>query len=363
MDFLKYINPGIESINPYEAGKSIEEVMEKYNLEDIVKLASNENNSGPSPRALKVIKYFKDLHIYPDGDAIKLKTKISEVENIDSDQIIIGNGSNEILEIISKTFLSSNTESIFSKHAFIVYKLVSKVCGSKFHEIDTCDWGHDLDKFLEKINDKTRLIFIANPNNPTGTYLSHKNIIDFLNKVPKQVLVVIDLAYFEYVTANDYVKTSEILNKFNNVLFTKSFSKIHGLSALRIGYGFGNKSLIEIMNRVRQPFNVNALAQKAAIESLSDKNYIEESISQNTKERLYLCESLSSIGVEYIPSQGNFICINTKITGKNVFESLLKKGVIVRPIDIYEMPTYIRVSVGNRNENNIFIEKLEEILF
>ena len=208
------------------------------------------------------------------------------------------------------------------------------MCGSKFHEIDTCDWGHDLDKFLEKINDKTRLIFIANPNNPTGTYLSHENIIDFLNKVPKQVLVVIDLAYFEYVTANDYVKTNEILNKFNNVLFTKSFPKIHGLSALRIGY-------------------VNALAQKAAIESLSDKNYIEESISQNTKERLYLCESLSSIGVEYIPSQGNFICINTKITGKNVFESLLKKGVIVRPIDIYEMPTYIRVSIGNRNENII----------
>ena len=363
MDYLKYINPGIESINPYEPGKSIEEVMEKYNLKDIVKLASNENSLGPSPKVLEVINNFKDVHLYPDGDGLKLKSKISEIENINSDQIILGNGSNEILEIISQTFLSPDTESIFSKHAFVVYKLVSKVRGSKFHEVDACCWGHDLNRFLEKINHKTRLIFIANPNNPTGTYLSHKNILEFLKKVPKKVLVVIDLAYFEYVTTDDYINTHEILDKFPNVLFTKSFSKIHGLSALRIGYGFGNKALIEIMNRVRQPFNVNSVAQKAAIESLSDQKYLKESINQNTKERQYLCESLKSIGVEYIPSQGNFVCIDTKTSGKDVFESLLKKGVIVRPIDLYEMPTYIRVTIGNRTENNIFLEKLREILF
>ena len=363
MDYLNYINPGIESINPYEPGKSIEEVMEKYNLKEIVKLASNENSLGPSPKVLKVINNFKDIHLYPDGDGIRLKSKISEIESINSDQIILGNGSNEILEIISQTFLSPNTESIFSKHAFVVYKLASKVRGSKFHEVNAHQWGHDLNGFLEKINDKTRLIFIANPNNPTGTYLSHENTLEFLNKVPKKVLVVIDLAYFEYVTAADYIKTHEILDKFPNVIFTKSFSKIHGLSALRIGYGFGNETLIEIMNRVRQPFNVNSVAQKAAIESLSDQEYLKESINQNTKERLYLYKSLESMSVDYIPSQGNFICIDTKSSGKEIFESLMKKGVIVRPIDLYEMPTHIRVTIGNRTENNIFLEKLNEVLY
>ena len=363
MDYLNYINPGIESINPYEPGKSIEEVMEKYNLKEIIKLASNENSLGPSPKVLKVINNFKDIHLYPDGDGIRLKSKISEIESINSDQIILGNGSNEILEIISQTFLSPNTESIFSKHAFVVYKLASKVRGSKFHEVNAHQWGHDLNGFLEKINDKTRLIFIANPNNPTGTYLSHENTLEFLNKVPKKVLVVIDLAYFEYVTAADYIKTHEILDKFPNVIFTKSFSKIHGLSALRIGYGFGNKTLIEIMNRVRQPFNVNSVAQKAAFESLSDQEYLKESINQNTKERLYLYKSLESMSVDYIPSQGNFICIDTKSSGKEIFESLMKKGVIVRPIDLYEMPTHIRVTIGNRTENNIFLEKLNEVLY
>ena len=362
MDYLKYINPGIKSINTYEPGKSIEEVMEKYNLKNIVKLASNENSLGPSPKALEVINNFKDVHLYPDGDGLKLKSKISEIENINSDQIILGNGSNEILEIISQSFLSPVTESIFSKHAFIVYKLASKVRGSKFHEVDACKWGHDLNGFLKKINDKTRLIFIANPNNPTGTYLSHKDILEFLKKVPKKVLVVIDLAYFEYVTAEDYIETNEILHKFPNVIFTKSFSKIHGLSALRIGYGFGNKTLIEIMNRVRQPFNVNTVAQKAAIESLSDQRYLKNSINQNTKERLYLYKSLEIIGMDYIPSQGNFICIDTKTSAKNIFESLLQKGVIVRPIDLYEMPTHIRVTIGNRTENNIFLEKFKEVL-
>ena len=363
MDYLNYINPGIESINPYEPGKSIEEVMEKYNLKEIVKLASNENSLGPSPKVLKVINNFKDIHLYPDGDGIRLKSKISEIESINSDQIILGNGSNEILEIISQTFLSPNTESIFSKHAFVVYKLASKVRGSKFHEVNAHQWGHDLNGFLEKINDKTRLIFIANPNNPTGTYLSHENTLEFLNRVPKKVLVVIDLAYFEYVTAADYIKTHEILDKFPNVIFTKSFSKIHGLSALRIGYGFGNETLIEIMNRVRQPFNVNSVAQKAAIESLSDQEYLKESINQNTKERLYLYKSLESMSVDYIPSQGNFICIDTKSSGKEIFESLMKKGVIVRPIDLYEMPTHIRVTIGNRTENNIFLEKFNEVLY
>lgn len=360
--YLQHINPGIDSIRPYEAGKSIEDVMKEYNLEKIVKLASNENSLGPSPKVIEVINNFQNIHLYPDGDGKDLKSKISEVENVSPEQIILGNGSNEVLEIISQTFLSAQSESVFSKHAFVVYKLASKVRGSKFHEVDAKSWGHDLDKFLEHINKKTRLIFIANPNNPTGTYLSHDDIVNFLKAISNEIIVVIDLAYFEYVKTDDYIRTNEILNEFSNVVITKSFSKIHGLSALRIGYGIGNADLIEIMNRVRQPFNVNAIAQKAAIASLNDVDYLNASVESNSIEREYLYDCLDDMSLKYIQSQGNFICIETPFNGKKIFEELLKKGVIVRPIELYEMPNHIRVTIGKRYENEFFIEKLKETL-
>ena len=193
MNYLKYINPGIDSIKPYEPGKSVDDVTKKYNLDKIIKLASNENSLGPSPKVIDVINNFKDIHLYPDGDGKKLKSKISEIEELSDKNIILGNGSNEILEIISQAFLSPRCECIFSKHAFVVYKLASKVRGSKFHEVEANSWGHDLEKFVGKINQKTRMIFIANPNNPTGTYLSHDSIINFLKKVPSEIIVVVDL--------------------------------------------------------------------------------------------------------------------------------------------------------------------------
>lgn len=362
MNYLKYINPGIDSIKPYEPGKSVDDVTKKYNLDKIIKLASNENSLGPSPKVIDVINNFKDIHLYPDGDGKKLKSKISEIEELSDKNIILGNGSNEILEIISQAFLSPRCECIFSKHAFVVYKLASKVRGSKFHEVEANKWGHDLEKFVGKINQKTRIIFIANPNNPTGTYLSHDSIINFLKKVPSEIIVVIDLAYYEYVIADDYIKPLEILKNFQNVLITKSFSKIHALSALRIGYGMGNEKLIEIMNRVRQPFNVNAIAQVAAIAALSDTDYLQKSIDNNTIEREFICECLDKMSVEYIPSQGNFICIDVKTNGTEIFESLMQKGVIVRPIELYDMPSFIRVTIGKRYENEFFIEKLKECL-
>ena len=362
MNYLKYINPGIDSIKPYEPGKSVDDVIKKYNLDKIIKLASNENSLGPSPKVIDVINNFKDIHLYPDGDGKKLKSKISEIEELSDENIILGNGSNEILEIISQAFLSPRCECIFSKHAFVVYKLASKVRGSKFHEVEANSWGHDLEKFVGKINQKTRMIFIANPNNPTGTYLSHDSIVNFLKMVPSEIIVVIDLAYYEYVTEDDYIKPLEILQNFENVLITKSFSKIHALSALRIGYGMGNEKLIEIMNRVRQPFNVNAIAQEAAIAALDDTDYLKKSIDSNTIEREFICECLDKMSVEYIPSQGNFICIDVKTNGTEIFESLMQKGVIVRPIELYDMPSFIRVTIGKRYENEFFIEKLKECL-
>lgn len=362
MEYLKYLNKGIESIKPYEPGRNIDDVLNEFGLSKIVKLASNENNFGPSPKVLDILSNFNDFHLYPDGDGIELKKVIEKNEGYDFNQIILGNGSNEILELIAKAFLSSSTESIFSQHAFVVYKLASLVNGSNFHEVPAVDYGHSLNNFHNYINEKTRLIFIANPNNPTGTYNSHSEIIDFLNKVPNHVLVVIDLAYYEYVLADDYIDHKEILKSYSNVIFTRSFSKIHGIPALRIGYGVANHKLIEVLNRIRQPFNVNTIAQKAAIASLEDKSHLENSINKNYKNKLELYSLLDSIGLEYIKSEGNFIAIKTNLDNRVLFQNLMKDGVIIRPIDLYEMPEFIRVTIGTSEENKFFLEALKKYI-
>ena len=362
MDFLKHINPGINTISSYDPGKSISDVLEKHDLDKIIKLSSNENSRGPSPKVLDVTHTYNNWHLYPDGDGKRLKSTISDLEEIEPDRIVLGNGSNEILELVGQTFLSPKAESIFSAHAFAVYKLVSQVRGCKYHEIPTKDWGHDLDEFLNHINEKTRVIFIANPNNPTGTYLSHNQIERFLNKVPSNIVVVIDLAYFEYVVADDYVRPDEITKNFSNVIITKSFSKIYGLSSMRVGYGYGSRELIEILNRVRQPFNVNGLAQESAIAAIQDAEYIEESIKINADGRYFVCQSLKAMNIDFIPSQGNFVCIETKIGGSNIFNALLEEGVIVRSLDLYTMPRHIRVTIGSEEENKFFIEKLDKVI-
>ena len=362
LDFLDKINPGIDLIHPYEPGKSVSDVVKKYQLEKIIKLSSNENTRGPSSKVVRTIKNFNDWHVYPDGDGQALKEKIATIENIEPDKIVLGNGSNEVLELLGQTFLSPQVETIFSAHAFAVYKLISQARGSFYHEIPPLKWGHDLESFLKKINDKTRLIFIANPNNPTGTYSSHDEIIKFLRKVPAHVMVVIDLAYYEYVTVKDYIRPIEIIKNFPNVVITKSFSKIYGLSNLRIGYGLGTKELIEILNRIRQPFNVNGLAQAAAATAITDRSHIEESIKNNVEGRNYLYQALTDLNIEFIPSQGNFVCIETKTNGSHVFNALLKEGVIVRSLDLYSMPKHIRVSIGSGYENRFFINKLRKVI-
>ena len=362
LDFLDKINPGIDLIHPYEPGKSVTDVLEQYDLDKIIKLSSNENSRGPSPKVLDVTQSYNSWHIYPDGDGRRLKSTISDLEEIEQDRIVLGNGSNEILELVGQTFLSPKSESIFSAHAFAVYKLVSQVRGCKYHEIPTKDWGHDLDKFLNHINEKTRVIFIANPNNPTGTYLSHNQIERFLDKVPSNIVVVIDLAYFEYVITDDYIKPHEITENFSNVIITKSFSKIYGLSSLRIGYGFGSRVLIEILNRVRQPFNVNGLAQESAVAAIHDVQYTKESIKLNTDGRDYIYQSLKGMKIDFIPSEGNFVCMETKKGGSNIFNSLLKEGVIVRSLDLYAMPRHIRITIGSEEENKFFIEKLHKVI-
>ena len=362
-DILKNLNPGIEDLHPYEPGRSIEEVVDEFDLDEVVKLASNENPLGASPKALSAFEDFKtDLHLYPDGNGTKLKKEIANHENVSIDSIIIGNGSNEILELASRAFLNSNTSSIASKHAFAVYKIVTQSAGASLIEIPTSNWGHDLTAFTNHLEQSTKVIFIANPNNPTGTYNTHEEVYNLLKIVPSSVLVVLDCAYFEYVTKLDYVRPIELLKEFDNLLITKSFSKIHGLASIRVGYGIANPALIEVLNRIRQPFNVNAIAQAMALIAINDKEHIEQSVKLNSQQYEFLFNKLSKLGLECIPSVGNFITFKGDFSGKELFYSLMQKGVIVRPVDLYDMKDFIRVTIGTEAENIKFISAIKDLL-
>ena len=362
-DILNNLNPGIESLHPYEPGRSIDEVVAEFGHDDVVKLASNENPLGASPKALSIVSELKgDLHLYPDGNGTKLKEEIANHENVAFENIIIGNGSNEILELAARAFLNPDASSIASKHAFAVYKIVTQSSGASLIEVPTCNWGHDLKSFDDYLENNTRVIFIANPNNPTGTYNSHEEVYSLLKKVPSSVLVVLDCAYFEYVTKEDYVKPIDLLNEFDNLLITKSFSKIHGLASIRVGYGIASPSLIEVLNRIRQPFNVNTLAQAMASVAINDNEHIRKSVELNSKEYEFLFNKLSELGLECIPSVGNFITFKGDFIGKEMFNSLMQKGIIVRSVDLYDMKDFIRVTIGTEAENLKFVKALQELL-
>jgi histidinol-phosphate aminotransferase len=249
-----------------------------------------------------------------------------------------------------------------SKHAFAVYKIVTQSNGSKIIEVPTIDWRHALNDFSNYIEDSTRVCFVANPNNPTGTYNSHDEFKSMMDSIPSSILVILDLAYFEYVTEQDYVRVNELLEKYSNLLVTKTFSKIQGLASLRIGYGLANKKMIEVLNKIRQPFNSNAIAQDAACLAILDHDHITKSIELNSEQRDYLTNKLNDMGMECIPSHGNFISFKGNFKAEKLFIDLMKEGVIVRPIALYDMPEFIRVTVGTKEENDYFLLKLSQVL-
>ena len=362
-NLFDHLNKGIPDLHPYEPGRSIDEVVAEYKPEKVVKLASNENPLGPSPEAVKALKsHNDDLHLYPDGDSKKLKALIANHELVDPENIIIGNGSNEVLELAARAFLNKDSSALMSKHAFAVYKIVTQSSGSKIIEVPTNNWKHALNEFPRYLEDSTRVCFIANPNNPTGTYNTHQEFMSLMNSIPASVLVILDLAYFEYVTEKDYIKINELLDKYNNLLITKTFSKIQGLASLRIGYGLASKDLIGVLNKIRQPFNSNAIAQNAACLAILDHEHINKSIELNSQQRSYLMTRLIEMGLECIPSHGNFISFKGDFQADELFINLMKEGVIVRPIALYDMPEFIRVTVGTKEENDYFLLKLGQLL-
>jgi histidinol-phosphate aminotransferase len=362
MDISKIINPGILNLNPYKPGKPIEDLERELGIKNAIKLASNENPMGPSPKVLEAVnKVLSGLHRYPDGNALRLKERIAAENGISTDQITIGNGSNEIIEFVVRSFLSPKDSAVFSKHAFAVYPLAVQAIGAEGIEVPAKEWGHDLSAMKNAIKKNTKLVFIANPNNPTGTFISRDEVISFLDGVRKDVIVLLDQAYFDYASYENNDLDFEFINEFPNLVISRSFSKAYGLAGFRVGYSVSSKVIADYLNRARQPFNTNSLALVAAETALQDKEHMMSSLKINIEQKKVLYKGLEHLGYDFIPSSGNFICFDCKRDANLVFNDLLQEGVIVRSMEVYQMPNHLRVSIGLPEENKIFLEKLANL--
>ncbi len=350
----------IRSIAPYQPGKPISDLARDKGLDpsQIVKLASNENPLGVSPNAhMAMMDALDDIARYPDGNSVALRDAVCDKFNVTPNQLVFGNGSNDILELAARAFLAPGDEAVYSQHAFAVYSLVTQAVGATGVVVPAKEFGHDLDAMLEAITPKTRMVFVANPNNPTGTLISKVALKKFLSLVPKRTLVILDEAYDEYLT--DELKAESIgwLGAFDNLVISRTFSKAYGLAGLRVGFGVTSSAIADLMNRVRQPFNVNSIAQAAAVASLADDEFVERTRALNQAGMVQITQGLQKLGLTYIPSFGNFVSFKV-VDARGVYERLLNQGVIVRPVANYEMPDYLRVSIGLFSENAKFLEAL-----
>lgn len=353
----------IRAINAYQPGKPISDVARELGLreDEIIKLASNENPLGASKKVVAAIQgALHDLASYPDGGGFALKAAIAEKFQLNAAQIVLGNGSNDILELVARTFMQAGDSAVYSQYAFAVYPLVTTAVGAKGIEVKAKDFGNDVEAMLAAIEPTTKVVFIANPNNPTGTFIPASTLYKFLQRVPKNVLVVFDEAYGEYLSMDEAYDSTPWLKNFPNLIISHTLSKAYGLAGLRIGFGFAHPELIALMNAVRQPFNVNHLAMVAAIAALDDDEFISESRRVNREGLSLLAAELKTRGYETIPSSANFITFKIGQTGA-VFHALMKEGVIVRPIASYGLPDYLRVSIGTMAQNQRFLAALDRV--
>lgn len=364
-NFLDLALPGVQGLSPYVPGKPVDELAREFalNAADIVKLASNENPLGPSPKVCAAIKQeLHELTRYPDGSGFALKDALATHYTVEPAQITLGNGSNDILELVARAWLAPGRNAIFSEHAFAVYPIATLASGAECREIPAKNYAHDLAAMAAAIDDNTRVVFIANPNNPTGTWFDQAALNSFLNAVPADVLVVLDEAYIEYAADSDLPDGMAYLNRYPNLLVSRTFSKAYGLAALRVGYAVSSLEVAEILNRVRQPFNVNSLALVAACAALDDKDYLEQSRATNRLGMLQLEEGFKKLGLSWLPSRGNFIAVDFQRDAAVINQRLLEQGVIVRPIAGYGMPHFLRVSIGTAAENQTFLDALNNVL-
>ncbi|WP_299088358.1 histidinol-phosphate transaminase [uncultured Metabacillus sp.] len=351
------------SLKPYQPGKPIEEVKKEFNLTKVVKLASNENPYGCSQKAKQaILDELDQLAIYPDGYSALLRTKVANHLGVNEDELIFGNGSDEVVQIICRALLSPETNTVMATPTFPQYKHNAIIEGTEIREVPLVDGDHDLDAMLNHIDENTTVTWVCTPNNPTGTYVKKQALLEFLDKVPKHVLVVVDEAYYEYVAAEDYPETVPLLKDYSNVMILRTFSKAYGLAALRIGYGIGNADLIRKIEPAREPFNTSRVAQAAAIAALDDFDFISKCKEKNKKGLQQFYKFCEEQDLDYYPSEGNFILIDFKRDSDEVFGALLKKGYIVRSGNALGFPTHLRITVGSEEQNAEIIEILKEFV-
>lgn len=361
MNFCDLALECVTQLHPYVPGKPIEELERELGVDNIIKLASNENPLGPSQKVLAALaETANTISRYPDGNGFILKSALAEKYKLDIGQITLGNGSNDVLELVARAFVSPVDEVLFSQYAFAVYPLVTQAIGAKAVIAPAQDYGHDLLAMTTLISERTKLIFIANPNNPTGTSLQAEELEAFIAQVPKTTLVVLDEAYVEY--GKQEVDSIEWLKKYPHLIITRTFSKAYGLAGLRVGYALSHPEVADLLNRIRQPFNVNSLALATATVALQDQDYIEQTRQNNDAGMQQLIAGFEELNLDFIPSKGNFLTVDVKKNSEEIFEGLLQRGVIVRPVGNYGLPKHIRVSIGLTNENQRFLEALSEVI-
>ncbi len=354
--------PGIAKLAPYDPGMPMEELERRYGITDSIKLASNENPLGCSPKVLEVINnHSTDVHLYPDGNGWNLKASLADHLNVSTDQITLGNGSNEVLDLIVRAFVQPGQVGLISRHAFIVYYLSLVYVQAQIKVVDAVDYGHDLQAMADQVDDQTRVVFVANPNNPTGTWSKADEVRAFLDRIPQFVIVVVDEAYAEYVEEPEYPNCIDWLDQYPNLIVTRTFSKIHGLAGLRVGYAVSNSAVADLLNRVRAPFNVNSLALAAAVAALSDEEHVVCSRRLNLEQMVRLKREYSSMGFGMIESVGNFLSVDMLRPAKDSYEQLLRRGVIVRPLGGYQMPNHLRVTIGTETENDRMLSEFRAL--
>lgn len=362
-DFLAVASPGVQQLRPYEPGKPIAELQRELGIEDIIKLASNENPLGPSPLALAAAQAaLADLALYPDGNGFELKRALATKHRIDAACITLGSGSDHILELIARAFLGPDRSAVMSQYGFAIYAIVSQASGAELRVAPTKNYGHDLDAIGALVSADTRVVFLANPNNPTGTWFPGAALSALLDRVPADTLVVVDEAYFEYVDEPSYPDSRALLAAHPNLVVLRTFSKAFGLAGLRVGYALASPVVTDILNRVRLSFNPNSVAQAAAVAALGDAEHVRRTVSLNRTERQRVDAGLRALGLATIPSVCNFVTVDVGRPARDVFRALLAEGVIVRPLDGYGMPQHLRISIGLTEENDRLLEALRKVL-
>lgn len=355
--------PSIHNLVPYVPGKPIEEVQREYGITDIIKLASNENPLGPSPKVIEAMKAaVENARLYPDGSCYALVQRLAQYWNVPADHVAVGNGSDELLHYLGLAYLRAGDEVVLAHPSFVRYESAAVLNECRCVRVPLKNYTHDLEAMADAVTERTRLLFICNPNNPTGSINTRAEVERLLDRVPDRVLVILDEAYYEYVESPDYPDSLEYVRQGRNVIALRTFSKIYALASLRVGYGIARPEIIWAINQVREPFNVNSIGQVAALASLDDPDQVERGRRVNRDGRSYLYAACERLGLPYVPSQANFVFIDVKADSRVVFQGLLRRGVIVRTGDIFGLPTHLRVSIGTAEENARFVRALEEVL-